>query len=152
MQLDQLEYQRRSRWTMTVSGVLHVLLLLCLVLAPRVVAQAPQLTEITLIEPGDLGGSPAPSGASAPAASDHDGLAATHHEDVSFRRSSLKEEIAPEPQSAEAFADRITSRIAATHENDPAPVQGISSSALAKVWSTPTTPRAGSAPAADRSS
>jgi TonB family protein len=143
MQLDNAEYRQRSRWTLGLSFALHALLLLCLILAPRVTVQAPQLTEITLLEPGDLGGAPAASGTPAPATAEHPGLAARHLEDESFRRSTAHDEVAPEPQSADAFADRITSRLAATHDNDPAPVQGISSSALAKVWSTPTTTSGG---------
>jgi len=139
MQLDDAEYQRRARWTLAVSGVLHALLLMCLVLAPRAGFQAPMITEIKLIEPGDLGGAPAPSGAPARAASEHPGLAASHDQDLSFRRLSDHDEVTPEPQSAEAFADRITSRLAAGHENDPAPVQGVTSSALTRVWSTPVT-------------
>jgi TonB family protein len=137
MQLENAEYQRRTRWTLSVSAVLHVLLLLCLVLAPRAIYHAPELTEVTLLEPGDLGGAPAPSGTPAQAASEHPGLAARHLVDQSFLRSTTHDEMSPEPQSADAFADRLTSRLASTHENDPAPVQGVSSTALARVWSTP---------------
>lgn len=139
MELDQIEYRRRSRWTLALSGTLHALLLLCLVLAPKAAFQAPKLTEIRLIEPGDLGGAPSPSGAPARAAAEHPGLAASHSEDMSFRRLSSHDEVTPEPQSAQAFADRITSKLAAAHENDPAPVQGVTSSALTRVWSAPTT-------------
>jgi len=137
MQMEHLEYRHRTRWTMGLSFTIHALLLLCLILAPKVVSQAPALTEITLIEPGDLGGAPAPSGTPAPAKAENAGLAAHHDQDLSFRRSNPHDEVAPEPQSADAFADKLTSRLAQTHENDPAPVQGITSSALTKVWSTP---------------
>jgi TonB family protein len=143
MQLEQVEYQRRSRWTMALSGVLHALLLLCLILAPRAAFRGPEITEITLIEPGDLGGAPAPSGAPARATAEHPGLAASHLDPMSFRRSTVHDEMTPEPQSAEAFADRVTSRLASAHASDPAPVQGVSSTALTHVWSAPATTTGG---------
>ena len=141
MQLDQLDYERRARWTMGTSAVLHVLLLAWLVLLPRVMPQGPQLTEITLLAPGDLGGAGAPA-APTQVSSEHPGAAVSQRVDESFRRLETREEMTPEPQSADAFADRLAARLAAAHENDPAPVKGISSSALTQVWSSPAAPSA----------
>ena len=142
MRLDNEQYRRRTRWTMGVSLVAHALIMLWIVLAPQVANLAPAITEITLLEPGDVGGPSAPSAAAAQAASPQPGVATSHNADLSFRRLARREEVTPEPQSPDAFADRITARLAATHSSDPAPVQGVSSSALAKVWSSPATPGA----------
>jgi TonB family protein len=136
---DNAQYRERARWTMGVSLVVHVLIMLWIVLAPQVSQIGPAITEITLIEPGDLGGAPAPSAAAAPSASENPGVSVSHREDVSFRRMARQQDMTPEPQSADAFADRLTAKLAATRSNEPAAVQGISSNALTKAWSTPAT-------------
>jgi len=138
--LDHEAYRRRTRWTMGVSLVAHTLVLLWIAFAPRAAAELETLTEITLIEPGESGGAPAASGAPAPAASERPGVAVSHRADESFRRLTARDELSPEPQSAEAFADRITARLAAVRESEPAAVKGVSSSALARVWNTPAAP------------
>jgi TonB family protein len=142
IRIDHQEYRRRSRWTMTVSLIAHALIMLWIVLAPRVAAQHPELTEITLIEPGDLGGAPAAASAPAASASERAGVAVSHRADESFRRVTSQDDLTPEPQSADAVADRITARLAALHESTPSPVKGVSSSPLSDSWSTPAAPGA----------
>src|SRR5439155_901040 len=61
LRFDLEQARARTRWTMSVSVVSHALLFLCLVFHP---VQAPDLapiTEITLLEPGDLAAAPAGS-------------------------------------------------------------------------------------------
>ncbi|HKQ59626.1 MAG TPA: hypothetical protein VJY35_17325, partial [Candidatus Eisenbacteria bacterium] len=140
MRLEDLAYRRRTRWSMAVSVTLHVLILLCIVLAPRVGPQGPALTEITLIDPGDLGGPEAPSTGAAPAYVERSGAAVIHASDQSFRRLTASDELTPEPESADAVADRITSRLASIQSSTPTPVTGVSSSALSSVWSAPAAP------------
>ena len=141
IRIDHEEYQRRARWTMGVSLVAHALILLWIALAPHAASEMAELTEITLIEPGELGGAPASAGApSASAAPDRAGVAVLHRVSESFRRLTTQDEVTPEPQSAEAVADRITARLAAIHETAPAPVKGLSPSPLADAWGTPTAP------------
>ena len=141
MRIDAEEYRRRSRWTMGVSLVAHALIMLWIVLAPRTASQMPELTEITLIEPGDLGGAPAATGQpSASAAPERAGVAVIHRVSESFRRLTAQDDVTPEPQSPEAVADKITARLAAIHESAPAPVKGLSPSPLADTWGTPSAP------------
>jgi TonB family protein len=139
--IEHQEYLHRTRWTMSASLVAHALILLWIMLAPHVASQVPELTEITLIEPGELGGAPASSGApSASAAPERAGVAVLHRVTESFRRLTKQDEVTPEPQSADAVADRITARLAAIHETSPAPVKGLSPSPLADAWGTPSAP------------
>jgi protein TonB len=140
MRLDQIEYRRRARWTMSVSFVAHAIILALIVLAPRVGPQGPALTEIVMVEPGDLGGPPSPPTASAPAYVERTGAAVSHATSATFRRSTSSDELTPEPQSADAVADRIASRLASIQASEPVPVKGVSSSALSSVWSTPSAP------------
>ncbi len=142
MRIDTQEYRRRTRWAMGASVVAHALIMLWIVLAPGDASRLPELTEITLIEPGDLGGAPAAAAAPAVAASERAGVAVSHRADESFRRATSRDDLTPEPQSAEAFADRITARLAAIHESTPSPVKGVSSSPLSDSWSTPAAPGA----------
>ena len=138
---DHEEYRRRARRAMTASLIAHALIMLWIVLAPRAASQLPELTEITLIEPGDLGGAPAAAAAApAVAASERAGVAVSHRVDESFRRITSRDDLTPEPQSASAFADRITARLAAIHESTPSPVKGVSSSTLSDSWSTAAAP------------
>ncbi|MGH7731545.1 MAG: hypothetical protein ACRENJ_09900, partial [Candidatus Eiseniibacteriota bacterium] len=141
MRTEHEEYRRRSRWTMSVSMVAHALIMLWIALAPHVAPAVPELTEITLIEPGELGGTPAASGQpSASAAPERAGVAVIHRVSESFRRLTARDEVTPEPESPDALADRITARLAAIHETTPAPVKGLSPSPLADAWGTPTAP------------
>jgi len=83
--------------------------------------------------------------AGAPAAAAHEraGMAASHPRDQSFRRLTSDDELTPEPESPDAFADRITTRLAALQESAPAAVQGVSPNAVSDMWSTPAAPSGG---------
>lgn len=141
---DEVEYQRRTRWSMTASTVAHALIMLWIVLLPVVVPSRPALTEITLIEPGELSAGPAAAAAPAAVARERTGTVVRHTADQSFRRAAVPADLAPEPESPTALADRLTARLAATHESQPVPISTGSSSALSDVWSTPAA--AGTAP------
>jgi len=102
----------RSRRCMAASLVAHALLLAALLLVPRALPQAPALTEFTMLEPGDLAPEGGVPSAPAPAAAAQSGTAAPQLADESFRRSAETAEIEPRPQSDDAYADRIASRLA----------------------------------------
>jgi TonB family protein len=138
MHLDLESYRRRTRWSMGTSTAVHALILLWIVLAPRVAPQTPTLTEITLIEPGDLAPAAAPA-APAPSARRSDGAAAASPADQSFRRLTSPAELTPEPESPTALEDRLAARLASLREAEPTPVRGVPASALGTAWGTPAT-------------
>ena len=141
LRADTDEVRRRTRWTMTVSMVLHALLF-AYILAPKPAREAtPELTEITLLSPGDL--EPAAAG---------DPLPATAHEretsvgaripvtaDASFRRELDRADVATETDALSA-ADRMSARLAAMREDVSVPVANASASvATSAMWTTPAT-------------
>ncbi len=106
----------RTRWTMSVSLVSHAVLLLFIMLHRGPAADMTPITEITVLEPGDLApASPAPA---PPAASGRktEGLAARSSTEMSFRRTASKGEVAPDAQSSWAFEDRLQARLAAMEQ------------------------------------
>jgi TonB family protein len=134
--LDHATYKVRARWTLSASAIVHTLLLMWLILAPHVVAQAPSLTEITLVEPGDLAAS-APS-APAAAASPSSGAAVASTVERTFKRLTRSADITPEPESEAAVEDRIAARLAAIQHSEPAPVRGVGLAAPpSTAWGTP---------------
>lgn len=120
----QLERARRARtrWSMATSVALHagILIGLFMMKAPRT-ERAP-ITEVTWLEPGDLGG-----GSAAPAAREalraRPGVAVRARAEEHFQRAVTPAEVAPSPQSDVAFSDRLASRLATlarTTESSPA--------------------------------
>jgi len=134
LRLDIQLARRRTRWTMITSFVFHVLLLLWLMSMKSAVPDLPLVTEITLLEPGDLAAAapsasaPAPS---APAKATSSGMTTKSSEDIHFRRMADRADIALEPQADAALTDRMASRLAAL-QNESRPVTAGSAS------STPT--------------
>jgi TonB family protein len=136
---DLDEVRRRTRWTMALSAAVHALLF-AWVLAPRPARQAvPELTEITLLSPGDL--EPAAAGEPKPATAHQSDPAAGARvpvrADESFRRDAERADMRPsvDPLSA---ADRVTARLAAMREDASVPVANSSASAApSALWSTP---------------
>lgn len=119
--LDFRLVQRRTRWTMTTSFVVHVLLLLWITTIKSTLSDLPVITEITLLEPGDL--APAAPSASAPApaapeAQTVQGMASKSSEAVHFRRMERDADIALDPQADWALKDRLDSRLAALQKTD----------------------------------
>ena len=136
---DTDEVRRRTRWTMGVSMVLHALLF-AFMLAPKPAREAlPELTEITLLGPGDL--EPAAAGDPLPAtARDREPSPGTRipvSSDESFRRSTDRAEVAPMTDALSA-ADRVSARLAAMREDVSVPVANASASvAPSSIWTTP---------------
>jgi len=134
LRLDIQLARRRTRWTMITSFVLHVLLILWLMSMKSAVPDLPLVTEITLLEPGDLAAAapsaPAPA-PSAPAKATSSGMTTKSSEDIHFRRMADRADIALEPQADAALTDRMASRLAAL-QNESRPVTAGSAS------STPT--------------
>ena len=124
--LDFRHARSRTRRTMSVSVALHALLFLWIVLHPKVQQETPHITEITLLSPGDLApaGSPAPPAPAPEAARPSRGLAATAPREVRYQRLARAADFAPEPQSPEALADQLTTRLAAMQQTSIAPSAG----------------------------
>ncbi|MBI3540451.1 MAG: TonB family protein [Candidatus Eisenbacteria bacterium] len=127
---------------MTLSVIVHALIMLWIVLAPRVASQLPTLTEITLIEPGEAAG--ATAAAPAPVAATRTGAAAVSPLEQAFPRLARHADITPEPENSAALDDRIASRLAALQNTEAAPVRGIAVAAMpAPAWGAPANVSAG---------
>jgi TonB family protein len=109
--------RRSTRWSMTVSTGLHLLLLLFLVLGPHRTGEAPVLTEITLLEPGDIGAA-APAASAAAARQTRDGALAEAASDVQFRRETKLADRDPLPQSEAVSGDQIEARLASLQRRE----------------------------------
>jgi len=142
LRADVESYRRRTSWSMSTSVVVHALILMWIVLAPKPVAQRMALTEITLIEPGDLA-APAAAAVPAAAARSASGAAARSTVEQSFQRLMHRADMTPEPESPDAIDDRIAARLAALQRTEPAPVRGLSASAVGTAWGSPATAGAG---------
>jgi TonB family protein len=117
----------RTRWTMSVSFVFHALLFLFLTLHHVTAPELTPITEITLIEPGDL--APA-AGAAQPAASGapKTGVTAKSMSDMHFKRTVAKGEMEPDPQSSWDFEDRLDARLAAMQQTATQSTAGLAPS------------------------
>jgi TonB family protein len=136
---DHDEVHRRTRWTMTVSVALHALLF-AIVLAPRPAREAePELTEITLLGPGDLAPAAegAPQSATALANEPSAGARVPVRSDESFQRQLDRADVAPDADAISA-ADRVSARLAAMRDVVSAPVANASAAvATSAMWTTP---------------
>ncbi|HET9327519.1 MAG TPA: energy transducer TonB [Candidatus Eisenbacteria bacterium] len=123
MTMDRLSSRRRTSWSMTASMIIHSILLLLLVTAKTPESKLPEITEILMIEPGDLA-APAASSPAAPSASSTPGLAKANVTEERFARSLNQAALEPAPQSRTAIEDRIASRLASLQQNEPLAVAG----------------------------
>ncbi len=125
LRFDLYQTRVRTRWTMSVSSVAHALLFLWLVFHPIKAPDMTPITEITLLEPGDL--APAPAGSAPPSASGQptSGVAARSLADVHFQRQAKRGDIAPDPQASWAFEDRLDARLAAMQQDASHMATGI---------------------------
>ena len=112
LRLDLEEVRRQTRWTMTLSVAVHALLFLWIVLQPASKIEAPPLTEITFLEPGDLEGPPAPAAAAEPSAEARSGAAARNVQDARYQRLDRSGDIALDPMSRDVVSDQLEARLA----------------------------------------
>ena len=125
LRLDLEQTRVRTRWTVSASLVLHALLFTWLILHHTMEPTVSPITEITLIEPGDLAppeGPATPASTGAPAV----GVAAKVVHEEHFKRTA-KAEMQPDPQDSWSFEDRLEARLAAMQQN-AAPGTGIAPS------------------------
>ncbi|MGH7724538.1 MAG: energy transducer TonB [Candidatus Eiseniibacteriota bacterium] len=131
---DLAATRTRTRWCMTWSMAAHALLLLLLFLAPKALPQAPALTEITLLDPGELAaGSEAPSARIEAAASTEGALTAGDRDEM-FRRTLPRADVEPDPQNDEVLNDRLASRLATLQSDASSKVVGAAESRTNGLW------------------
>src|SRR5262249_51888691 len=123
MTMNQVLDRRRTSWSMTASMVIHSILLLLLVTVKAQETKLPDITEILMVEPGDLAAPAAPAPA-APSASTTPGLARSNADEERFTRSLNRAPLEPAPQSTSAIEDRIASRLASLQQHEPLTVAG----------------------------
>jgi TonB family protein len=128
LRMDLHQTRARTSWTMSLSFVAHALLMLWLALHHVAAADVTPITEITLLDPGDLApSSPAPAPA-APRGRTAEGFATRSASDEHFKRATTKAEVEPDPQSSWAFEDRLQARLAAMQQNQSTAGAGIATS------------------------
>ena len=116
LRMDLESTRLRTRWTMGGSLVFHALLMLWLVFHHTAAPDLAPITEVTLIEPGDLApavGALAPASSGAPAV----GASSKQVSEMHFKRDAVKAEMQPDPQSSWSFEDRLEARLAAMQQN-----------------------------------
>ena len=142
VRLDNYSARRRTLWTMTTSFVLHVLLLLWIMTIKSVDSELPVVTEITLLEPGDLEAAapsaPAPT-PSAPGQVTTRGMTTKSSEDIHFRRTADRGDISLDPQSDVTVADRMASRLAALQSQSRPTTVGSASAPTSLFGTSPAT-------------
>ena len=120
--------RRRTRITMSVSICAHLLLMMWITLLRPALQKAPELTEITLIDPGDLA---APAAAAAPSAGPEvKGMPQPSAREQRFQRARTDADIAPEPQSVAAATDRIAARLSSIQSREATSVSGVAAASL----------------------
>lgn len=133
---DGADRRASTRLAMTVSVVMHVLLVLAIAFHRPVAGAADALTEITMLEPGPAsGGDPAPAPA-APAPRPQAGAAASAERDEHFRRAARDAELTPEPQSDRATADVLEARLATLQRRAIEPIAGAAGGVPGGTWGT----------------
>jgi len=143
LRIDQELASRRTRWTMFVSIVVHALLFIWFMTFKTTTQDLPIVTEITLLEPGDL--NPAAAAAPAPAPTRQEetvkGVSQESQVDAHFRRMERSGDVALEPQVDKTFQDQVNSRLAAMQQqNTPLPVGTVTGSPTASLFgSSPAT-------------
>ena len=138
MRADAELCRARTRRTMAASAALHALLFVWLVTHKSDARSLPTVTEIIMLEPGDLGSTASAKATPGSASEPVLGVPVAAPADIRFRRERKNAEIMPEPQSASAAEDRLSARLAAMRGNSENPVATIAmSSAPIGIWSSP---------------
>lgn len=110
LRIDLEDVRRKTRVTMVVSVVAHALLFLFIVFQPASKIEAPTITEITFLEPGDLE-APAPAGPAATAPEARSGAAARSVTEARFERMERTGDISLTPESP-VVSDQLEARLA----------------------------------------
>ena len=133
------EVRSRTRWTMTVSAVVHAALMLMLIFMKPTAETASLITEITMLGPGDLEPAAAAAGpaAAARASEPASGARTSASTDEHFLRRASDAVVAPDPQSGLVSADRMSARLAAMRETSSLPAAGGVVGVPSALWSTP---------------
>ena len=142
LHLDFQQARLRTRKTMAVSLIVHALILFWITTIKSAVEDLPVVTEVMLLEPGDLMAAPAAAAvAPAPAQSQTvRGMAAQSPQDVHFTRMNRDADVSLEPRSDTALQDQLNSRLAALQRpTTPLPVGTATGSTSALFGSGPAT-------------
>jgi len=143
LRIDQELVRRRTRWTMTISFVVHALLFLWFTSFKTTTQDLPIVTEIVLLEPGDLNPTAAAAPAPAPERQEQTvkGVSKPSNADAHFIRMERSGDVALDPQVPNTFQDQLNSRLAAIQQqNSPLPVGTATGSPTASLFgSTPAT-------------
>ncbi|HET9941004.1 MAG TPA: energy transducer TonB [Candidatus Eisenbacteria bacterium] len=143
LRIDQELVRRRTQWTMLISFVVHVLLFLWFTSFKTTTQDLPIVTEVVLLEPGDL--NPAAAAAPAPAPQRQEetvkGAPKEGQTDAHFIRMERSGDVALDPQVPNTFQDKLNSRLAAIQQqNSPLPVGTATGSPTASLFgSSPAT-------------
>jgi TonB family protein len=141
LRIDQELVRRRTRWTMTISFVVHALLFLWFTSFKTTTQDLPIVTEVVLLEPGDLNPAAAAAPETAPQRQEETvkGAPKESQSDTHFRRLDRGDvSLAPESNT---FQDQLNSRLAAIQQqNSPLPVGTATGSPTASLFgSSPAT-------------
>jgi len=143
LRIDQELVRRRTRWTMTISFVVHALLFLWFTSFKTTTQDLPIVTEVVLLEPGDLNPTAAAAPAPAPERQEQTvkGVSKPSNADAHFIRMERSGDVALDPQVSNTFQDQLNSRLAAIQQqNSPLPVGTATGSPTASLFgSTPAT-------------
>jgi hypothetical protein len=127
---------------MTISFVVHALLFLWFTSFKTTTQDLPIVTEVVLLEPGDLNPTAAAAPAPAPERQEQTvkGVSKPSNVDAHFIRMERSGDVALDPQVPNTFQDQLNSRLAAIQQNSPLPVGTVTGSPTASLFgSTPAT-------------
>jgi hypothetical protein len=114
--LHEGEARGRTGISMTMSILIHTVLLLLLAFVKTESVTTPPLTEVTLLDPVEAAAAMAASGPSAEALPAAASGTITQH----FRRDAVKADVTPTPQSDRAYQDQMASRLVALQQGNVA--------------------------------
>jgi protein TonB len=121
----------RTRRTMSVSVIAHMLLLTWLVVVKPAVEPKEDLTVISLVDPGDLASAPPASEGAAPMSpAEVQGMTKASATEERFTRARTDADIAPRPQTSSATEDRIAARLASIQSKEPTSVSSIAAAGV----------------------
>jgi TonB family protein len=142
LHFDFEQARLRTRKTMAVSLIVHALILFWITTIKSAVEDLPVVTEVLLLEPGDLMAAPAAAAvAPAPAQSQTvRGMAVQNPQDVHFTRMNRDADVSLEPRSDTALQDQLNSRLATLQrDNKPLPIGTATGSVSSLFGSGPAT-------------